>query len=96
MAVARQIFMLCGIRVYHPNSAVLGLFVPGSEQPRLERGRSSIGTDGLGWLTPGRTVRIRLALRIRMCCDTACAAALHLSAGKKKRHGHKTPEARGV
>ena len=31
------------------------LFVPGTEQPRLERGRSSIGTDGLGWLTPGRT-----------------------------------------
>ena len=32
-----------------------GLFVPGREQPRLERGRSSIGTDGPGWLTPGRT-----------------------------------------
>ena len=31
------------------------LFVPGTEQPRLEGGRSSIGTDGLGWLTPGRT-----------------------------------------
>jgi len=31
------------------------LFVPGNEQPLLERGRSPIGTDGLGWLTPGRT-----------------------------------------
>jgi len=30
------------------------LFVPGTEQTRLERGLSSIGTDGLGWLTPGR------------------------------------------
>ena len=30
------------------------LFVPGTEQPRIEQGRASIGTDGLGWLTPGR------------------------------------------
>ena len=31
------------------------LFVPGTKQLRLEPGRSLIGTDGLGWLTPGRT-----------------------------------------
>ena len=37
-----------------PGSAMSRLFVPGSEQPRLELGRSSIGTDGLGWLTSGR------------------------------------------
>ena len=38
-----------------PGSVMSRLFVPGTEQPRLERGRSLIGTDGLGWLTPGRT-----------------------------------------
>ena len=35
-------------------SVMSRLFVPGTEQPRLERCRSSIGTDELGWLTPGR------------------------------------------
>ena len=33
------------------------LFVPRTEQPLLGQGRSSIGSDGLGWLTPGRTGR---------------------------------------
>ena len=31
------------------------LFVQGCEKPRLEQSRSSIGPDGLGCLTPGRT-----------------------------------------
>ena len=37
-------------------SEMLGLFVQGSKQPRLEQSRSSIGPDGLGCLTPGRTL----------------------------------------
>ena len=38
-----------------PISEKPGLFVQGSKQPRLEQSRSSIGPDGLGCLTPGRT-----------------------------------------
>jgi len=34
--------------VSHLGFLMSGLVVPGSEQPRLERGRSSIGTDGPG------------------------------------------------
>ena len=34
--------------VSHLGYAMPRLFVPGTEQPRLERGRFSIGTDGLG------------------------------------------------
>jgi len=41
--------------VNYLGSVMFRLFVPGTEQPRLERGRSSSGTDGLGWLTTGRT-----------------------------------------
>jgi len=36
-----------------PGSVMPRLLVPGTEQPCLERGQSSIGTNGLGWLTPG-------------------------------------------
>ena len=59
-------------------SVMSRLFVSGTKQPRLERGRSLIGTDGLGWLGVSPPVQMNADLSA-----TARALFLYLALSTK-------------